>query len=269
MTENITTPSTDPNNGQPDNTQGNDPASSSAGQSPSTSTEAPSQDLPEKFRDKTASEIAQQYVQLEKKLGEQSTEVETARKLKSDMDQVLQVLWKNPKLYEQVERELLRSQDGGLPEIKSPKNEDDGEAENSGKDDDVRSKMVNDTISDFEQKFKISELPSEKRKILNKKIATEFAELRDPSGKKTVAQLIKETPVNQLGKLLEKAYWLAQKDQLVDQDTIPDVASISSMSASSGKADTSHGLSERELKVAQNLGVAPDEYAKNKKKLNS
>lgn len=255
-------------NGQPAAAP-SDPGSSSPGESKAAPTEAHSQELPDNFRGKSATEIADMYQNLEKKMGEQSKELGDVRKLKGDMDQVLQVLWKNPELFQQVERELLRSQGHELPEVRDPKKKGDGEAASTDGNDDIRSEAQTRVIASFEQQFKIQELPSEKRKELNKKIATEFAELRDPEGTKPVSQLIKETPVNQLGKLLEKAYWLSVKDSFVDQGASVDIASIGSMAASSGKADDSHGLSDREAQVARNLGISPEEYAKNKKKLNS
>ena len=89
----------------------------------------------------------------------------------------------------------------------------------------------------------------------------------DFAGHTNVNELIKETPVNQLGKFLEKAYWLAVKDSFVDQGSSLDITSIGGLTASSGKTDTSHGLSDRETKVAQNLGMSPEDYAKNKKKI--
>lgn len=267
MTEQ-TSVNADPQGGQPA-TQTSDPGSSSPGQSQTaTSTEAPSQELPDNFKGKSAVEIASMYQNLEKKLGEQSKEVADVRKLKGDMDQVLQVLWKNPELFQQVERELLRSQGHELPEVRDPKKKGDGEAKSDGNDD-IRNEAQTRVIASFEQQFKIQELPTDKRKELNKRIATEFAELRDPSGNKPVSQLIKETPVDQLGKLLEKAYWLAVKESFVERGNNVDIASISTMSASSGKTDETHGLSDREAQVARNLGMTPEEYAKYKKKLNS
>lgn len=268
MTDEQTTVS-DPVSGQPETTKTSDPESSSSGQSqPVTTTEAPSHELPDNFKGKSATEIASMYQNLEKKMGEQSKEIGDVRKLKNDMDQVLQVLWKNPELFQQVERELLRTQGHELPEVRDPKSGRDGETKKDGNDD-LRSEAQSRVIASFEQQFKIQELPSDKRKELNKRVATEFAELRDPEGKKPVSQLIRETPVNQLGKLLEKAYWLAVKDSFVDQGSSLDIGSIGSMAASSGKADSSNGLSDREAQVARNLGISPEDYAKNKKKINT
>ncbi len=259
-------PGVDPINGQTAPTT-SDPGSSSQGQSQPTSTEAHSQELPENFRGKSAVEIANMYQNLEKKMGEQSKEIGDIRKLKGDMDQVLQVLWKNPELFSQVERELLRSQGHELPEVRDPKSERGAEPKKDGNED-IRSEAQTRVISSFEQKFKIQELPADRRKQLNKQIATEFAELRDPNGNKPVSQLIKETPVDQLEKFLEKAYWLAVKESFVERGTSIDMASIGSLGAGGGKPDTSHGLSDREAQIASKLGVSPEEYAKNKKNLN-
>lgn len=258
--------STVPDQGQTGNQPG-DPASSTAGQSSSTSTEAPSNELPENLRGKSQAEIAQMYASLEKKLGEHSGDLGTLRKYKEEMDQVLRVIWADPDLYRTVERKLKG--DGSLADNVDPGKKGGGEAGDKGKtdsNDDLRKAAVGDILSNFEKDYKITALPEDQKVKLNKKIASEFAELRDPGGNKSVTELINTTPAHQLRKLLDKAYWLAVKDNVTEgNSSIQDLASIGSMSASSSKSDTSFGLTESELKTARNLGVSPEKYAKRKK----
>lgn len=244
-----------------------DPGSSSPGQSSTQPTVAPSQNIPENLRGKTPEQLAEMYTHLEKKLGEQSSEVSTTRKMKEDMQIVLQAIGSDPEIYRKVERRVAELQGGALPETREP-GKGDGEASKPTKDDsDVRKAEQTRAISEFETKFKLTEMPTEKRADLNKKIANELSELADPGGTKSVAQIIADTPVNLLPKYLEKAYWLAQKDALLSGDSsIQDFASIGGMSASSGKSEASDdALTEHELKIAEKLRVDPKKYAKSKK----
>lgn len=236
----------------------------SSGETNKKPSEAPSQ-LPPSLQGKSPEEIAQMYVGLEKKLGEQSKEVGEVRKLKQDMDIVLEVLYKNPHLYKQVEKEIIEMSGGKVDK----KTEGDGEDKKS--DDSVaelRKSEQNRVISEFETQFKIKDLSKEKRSELNAQIARELVELRDPEGKKTVKQVLDEIPVSQLGKYLEKSFWLARKSLLTDESskvTEEDLSSIGSLSASTSKSDSKYGLTESELKTAEKLGVDPEKYAKQKK----
>lgn len=249
-----------------------DPGSSSPGQSQQKpSTEAPSQtNIPENLRGKTPEQLAEMYTNLEKKIGEQSSEVSTVRKMKQDMDIVLQAIWSDPETYRKVERKVAELQGGALPETRTPSGEGDGEAGKAPKKEnsDVRIAEQNRAISEFETKFKLTELPTDKRSDLNKKIANELVELVDPGGKKSVSQVIAETPVHLLPKFLEKAYWLAQKDALLSGGTsLQDFASIGGIPSSSGKSESEDALTEHELKVAQSLRVDPKKYAQSKKNI--
>ena len=103
-----------------------------------------------------------------------------------------------------------------------------------------------------------------------KKVSSELAEMLDPGGKKTIAQVISETSLSRLPKMLENAYFLAHKDSLVDKGKIdPDYASIGSIAtSSSGKSDPINSLTDRERQIAEKLGVKPEKYLERKKEIN-
>lgn len=235
-----------------------------SGETEKKESEAPSK-LPPSLQGKTPEQIAEMYVHLEKKLGEQSDEINTARQLREDIDIVLRALYKNPALYRQVEEEIRQLQ--GIPK-EEKKEKRDGEEVAP---DDVRKAEQNRVIGEFETQFKIKDLSKEKRSELNKRIVQELVEMRDPSGKKTVVQVFNEIPVDQLHKYLEKAFWLARKSVLVDEGssiTEEDLSSIGSLSASSLKSDNKFGLTEGEIKTAERLGVPLEKYAKQKNEKN-
>jgi hypothetical protein len=251
-------------------TKQSDPASSSSGESQMKSTVSPSMDsLPEKLKNKSPQEIAEMYVNLEKTVGTQSKEVSEVRKMKQDMEIVLKAIYQDPELYRKVERNIqkMTSGDSSLQDENGSRR-GNGEAKDSDQgDDDIRASQQNIVIGEFEKKFKLTDLSKEKRQELNQKIALELQEIVDPGGNKPLNKVLKSVRLDQLPKLLEKAYYLAHKDSLFDKgSSAQDLASIGSMSSSSGKSDNKLGLTEREVDVARKLGISPEKYAANKKK---
>jgi len=234
------------------------------------SSEAPS-NLPEKFQGKSPDEIAQAYLELEKKLGEQSGKVGEAEKLRSELDQwrqVGQVLQTNPELYSAVDAALK----GESPDSSKMGKKSDGEAK-EGLDPrivETRRAMQSQIVSDFESKMGLDKLSKDQRKDALDLVSKEFADLVDPSGSKSMQQILDEVSLDRLPKFLENAYWIAYKDKLQDDKSpFQDVASIGSMSSSSAKSEKDAGLTEQERKIASKLGISPDKYLKRKKELSS
>lgn len=224
-------------------------------------------DLPEKLQGKSPQEVAKMYLQLEKKFGEHSKEVEDARQYLKERDILDQAVTRNPELFKMLEKEINT--------LRGSQKTEEGSGE-AGKVDpqvaDLRRAEENRVITDFQQKFAIDKLPSDERQDLMKKISTQFADLVDPGGRKSISQVLTETKLNQLPKLLENSYWLCKKESLMDQGKLPDqdLASIGGISSSSsGKSGTEGGLTERERDIALKLGVEPDKYLKQKQKLQS
>src|SRR3990167_8425854 len=80
--------------------------------------------LPEKFKGKTPEQIAEAYVELERKIGEQSSTVEEAKKLREQTDTLVRAIWSDPDLYRQVEAGVKKFTNGeSLPE-RDPKKGD-------------------------------------------------------------------------------------------------------------------------------------------------
>lgn len=263
-------PEATPTSGQVAPTQ--DPGSSTPGQSLPTTEASKSGNLPEKLKGKTAEEIASMYVNLETEIGKQSSSVAEARKLKQDIDVVLQALQTDPKLMESVRSKVQDYQSGKIAAGSSSDTPGDDKlrGQKSNSVDDIRISEQNRIISDFEKSRGLDKLAPEKRVEVYKQISTELVDLLDPNGTKPLAEILQTVRLDYLPKLLEKAFWLSAKEQLVDKGPLKDdYASIGAMASSNGKAMGSNGLTEHEISVAQKLGVNPEKYAKQKQKLNT
>lgn len=221
-------------------------------------------DLPEKLQGKSVKDIAEMYLGLEKKFGEHSKEVEDARKYLKEREVLDQAVSRNPELYKMLEKEIntLRGRE------QTPEGGGEAGKKTDPQISELRRVEENRAIADFQQKFGIDKLPQEERQDLMKKVSTQFADLLDPGGNKPVSQVLAEAKLDQLPKLFENSYWLVKKDSLMDRGKLPDrdLASIGSLSASSGKSEPSEGLTERERTTALKLGVDPDKYLKQKQK---
>jgi phage I-like protein len=224
-------------------------------------TQAPS-NLPEKFKGKSPEEIADMYLQLEKKFGEHSKEVNDARQYLQERAVINELLAEDKELYSMFETRLKKKY--------TPKDESDGEVKSDPRINDLRKSEENRIIGDFQRTLGIDQMPAEKRIEVMKKVSSELAEMVDPGGNKPIGQIISETSLSKLPKLLENAYFLAYKDSLIDKGKLePDLASIGSIAtASSGKSDPINTLTERERDIAKKLGVSEDKYLERKKQIN-
>ena len=235
--------------------------------------QAPLKDLPEKLKDKSAEEIADMYTNLEKKLGENSKEVEMARKTKDEADKYLsernllaQAVTRNPELYKMLDDELRTIQGGATAESKQGGG---GEAQVTDPQvAELRRAEENRAIADFEYQFGINKLEKSEKQDVMKKVSSQLADLVDPGGTKSMADVLGSIGLEKLPKYLENAYWLANKDSLMDKGKLPDqdTASIGSMASSSGKSDEA-SLTDRERNIANRLGVKPDQYLKQKQEM--
>ncbi len=222
--------------------------------------QAPS-NIPEKFQGKSPEEIVKMYSELEKKFGEHTDEVKSARQYLQEREILNQAIAKNPELYKLLEKEITG--------MYNKPSDGDGEVKADPRVTELRKHEENRIITDFQKEHGIHEMKPDDRNELMKKVSQELAEMLDPGGSKSVGQIISEVSISKLPKMLENAYWLANKEKLVDRgEQSPDMASIGSISyASSGKSDRNK-LTEHEKSIAQKLGVSEEKYLKNKLEIN-
>jgi len=241
--------------------------SGQGGQSTTTEPNKTNQDsnvdnLPEKFKGKTAADIAKSYLDLEKKLGDQSQSVSKTRDQLAQWEKLGKVLEDNPELYKQVEQAIDK-----LSGTKSDTIENDQAPQIK----DIRVTQENLIINEFEKDFGINNLSTEKRDALHNKIGSELADMLDPGGKKTVRQVLDAIPQQRLRQYLEKAYRLASNDDREERARLEGlIENRQNREASFGNiASTSVGtkqgqLTEEERKTAQKMGISEDKYLKHK-----
>jgi len=176
-----------------------------------------------------------------------------------------QVVTRNPEIYKSLEQEINK-----LYGKSDEAQKGDGEAAKiDPRISELRKSEENRIIAEFYKKFGIDQMESENKTEMKKKVSVQLAEMLDPGGNKPISQILSEIKLPQLPKYLENAYWIANKEALMDRGSLnQDMASIGSIStASSGKSDMNKGLTDREKTIAEKLGVDPDKYLKRKQEM--
>lgn len=214
------------------------------------------EDLPEKFKGKSASDIAKSYLELEKKLGSYS---QTEKELQ-DWRQLGKVIKQDPELVKALEAKVAGEQ----------KSEANGKAN-----DDTRNALSNKIVGDFEKDYGIDRLSEDKRREMHKKIGEELADMLDPGGNKTTREILDSINLSRLPQYLGKAYRLATIDDEAEQNRAKGIiqarqnseGTFSSMRSSGGQSQKTT-LSPEEEATAKKLGISPEKYLEQKKKLN-
>jgi len=240
-------------------------------------TEAPLK-LPEKLKGKSAEEITKMYLEAEKKIGEQSTSVSEARKLKEQTDVMLKAIWSNPDLYRQVESGINAYLSGEkLPDTRKKTKPKEGGEEAKGTEmspevADIRKASENRILGEFRKELGYDNLKPKDGQEKFTKTAVVLAELLDPSGKKSVKEIVAGISLDRLPKYLRYAHRIAHSADAVEQAKRSALASaeenkaasIGSFPASSGKAEGKIQLTNRERETASKMGISEEDYAKNK-----
>lgn len=242
-----------------------------------TDTEAPLK-LPKKLQGKSGDEIAKMYLAAEKKIGEQSTSVAEAKKLKADTDVMLRAIWSDPDLYRKVESGINKYLSGKeLPDnrkkIKPKKGDEEAKGTvMSSEVADIRKASENRILTEFRSDLGYDNLPAKESQEKFTKTAVVLAELLDPSGEKSPKEIVKGIPLDQLPKYLRYAHRIAHTADAAQQAKRSALASaeenkaasIGSFPASSGKSKGKIQLTNRERQAASKMGISEEDYAKQK-----
>jgi hypothetical protein len=244
--------------------------------------------VPEKLKGKTAEELAKQYVELEKKLGEQSSEVADARrkaddalKLQADavkarqtLSELTELIYADPERIKAVEAWYAKKgqpanqqspNQNPQPENSTPSNQ------SSPLVDDTRSALQDQIFDEFYAKYGIDKLPVKEKQEALQKVSSEFADMFDPTGRKTITQIVSERPLKSLRRDLERAYRLShvvavdnQQSGLAQEQN--NQAAIGSLSGATIREDQIR-LTPQEEQMAKNLGISPEKYLMRKKEV--
>jgi hypothetical protein len=197
-------------------------------------------------------ELAKAYKESQTKIGEQGEEVRSVREFMSVAEPVFEVLKKDEKLREAVEKKLVNQEDD------SPKADAKDKAIDQ---DEVRDSTREMLRLQFETKHNFSKLPASEQSKLRAEIGKVINELTGTD--------FNRIDLRRLGPTLENAYTLA-KSRITDKSTQEAIAeaekddgALSSMPSSGGKDVKT--LSQEEATVAEKLGLTRDEYISGKK----
>jgi hypothetical protein len=245
------------------------PKSSSEGQTSAKTTEALS-NQPEKFQGKTTEELIKMYGELERKLGEQSSLVSEARKLKENQEILAKAIYSDPKIAKSVEQAVTALY-GSDTETSGKKGDEEAARTVDPQVADLRRASENRVIAEFSTHYGFEKMKPDERQDMMKKVGSKLADMVDPSGKLSMAEVISNISLERLPVMLEDAYWLANKDNIIDKGSLPqDVASIGRFSSSTSKSEGQEvQLTDKERDIAAKLGVKLDNYLKQKQQLKS
>lgn len=250
------------------------PESSSSGKAQEGSTEAP-------LKFKSHEEAERSYKELERKLGEHSKEVEEARKLKDQTEVMLKAIWSDPDTYRQVESAINKFVSGEeLPDTRKPdKKGGEGAKGTSVSPEmaDLRKAEENRILGEFNRELGYDSLPDKERQEKFTQTAVVLAELLDPSGKKSVKEIVNSISLDKLPKYLRYAHRVAHTQEIAEQakrsalisNEENRAASIGSFAASSGKTGSGVTLTNREREVARKMHISEEDYLKQKVKIQS
>lgn len=245
---------TTPDNGDAGKVDGNSPA--------------PSQ-IPEKFQGKTDTEIIKMYGELERKMGENSNELGNLRSYKDKYEALERFYEQHPEAYEALEKAAKANKDAdGKNKSDAPENKESGGANPAT--DQNRRYLESNIVNEFSRNYGLDNLKSEEKKDMLQKVGNKLLQMVDPTGRKSVDQVLSEIPLENLNGFLEDAYFLVNKNKIVNSSSSPEnsFASIGVFPTStlkSGSQQTS--LTNEEKVAAKKMGISEEKYLARKKQL--
>lgn len=262
-----------------------------AGQAGKTEGDAHSQEfqVPDKLKGKSSEELAKSYLELEKKLGEQSKEVGDARKKVDDALTLQKAANDDRKLLSEL-TELIYSDPERVKTLESWYASKSGQSDNQQSNGqqskpgnsqpssqpsqevlDTRRAMQDQIFDDFYAKHGIDKLPSKEKQEALQRVSSEFADLFDSTGKKTVSQIVNERSLSSLRRDLDKAYKLSGLSE--DENMQGALAQVQNDQAAIGGLQ-GHAVREDQIKLnaaeedmAKKLGITPEKYLQRKKEI--
>lgn len=242
-----------------------DPANPDNPQNPAP--QAPADNLPEKFKGKSAEEIASSYLELEKKFSETSKEAGLTKKQLQDLKALEQFIDNDPESLT-----FLKSRIQGKKQ--TPAQNDNPAADQRY---DRLSQDLSDTklatqasiFEKFEGKYGLNDSDADPE--MKSKIGNTIKQMVNPKSSKNPADIIATIPLDTLPMYLENAYKLVTSEDQKEQTRRKTLAqarqnadaTFSSLSSSSIAKD-SKTLTNDEKKVARGLGLTEEKYLKQK-----
>lgn len=209
------------------------------------------QQVPNKFEGKSTEEVVKAYEELSKKIGSQGEEIGKTRKEKEELEKQIknlnylaQVIEADEDLFKAVEAKIK-----GTPEDKPTQP------------DDVRQTITGNVIKEFEQKFGLDRLESEKAQAIRTAIGQKVERLTGKS--------INDIPLSQLAETLESGYTLATQNDREEQARLRGIAEARENREaefgsipSSGVNATQVTLTPGQKEAARKLNISEADYIK-------
>jgi len=227
-------------------------------------------ELQRKIEGKSNQEIVKMYGELERKMGEASTNIEQRDQLIKQMNVVLAAIGKNPDREKMVKAWIKEVSEGSDGEDKKEENIE------TIKVNDTRKALENDIIRKFEGRYGLDKMAGEEKKGAHMKIGQALWDLVDPEGKyKSYDEMMDHVPLQKLDKMLENAYWISNRDIISEKVRLQDeakrreanggaIGSISSVNIGQSDEIT---MSTEEIKAAEKLGISKEKWIERKKQI--
>lgn len=205
---------------------------------------------------------------LAEELGKLKAENEALKTYQQKVEPVIQTIWSDEALLKQA-TEVHNKRLGITPE----EPEDDQPLENpedvkiTNKVNELRNSEVSDKINNFYVRHGVDKLDDENKKNINIKVGTILMEMLDPmNNKKDLKEVLEDVPLLKLDKFLEDAYYLATKNDQKQEESSQSLGIIGSLTSQSINPD-SLTLSEKERKVASQMGISEEKFLARKKEI--
>ena len=202
-------------------------------------------------------------------LGKLKAENEALKNYQQKVDPVIQTIWSDEELFKKTtdvhnKRLGITPQDPEedkseiLPEV----------TKITGQVNELRNSEVSDKINNFYTRHGVDKLDDENKKNINIKVGTILMEMLDPmNNKKDLKEVLEDVPLIKLDKFLEDAYYLATKnDQKAQEASSQSLGIIGSLTSQSINPD-SLTLTEKERKVASQMGISEEKFLARKKEI--
>lgn len=239
-------------------------------------TPPPNQDaLPEKFRGKSAEEIAASYAELEKKHTQLSQDHSLTKKERDDLKALESFIDNDPDSFKYLQSRIEARKSGKTtPETPAQPQNDPRVSRLEAELNDTRLSTQSGIFEKFEGKYGLREETDDTKEIKTR-IGNTIKQMVAPKSPKTPAEIIATLPLDVLPQYLENAYKLATADdekervrrKTIAQTRMNQDATFSDSPSTSLRENTT-SLTAEEKKVARGLGITEEKYLSQKKSLN-
>lgn len=212
-------------------------------------------------------------VAMAKELGETKAKLEAAQARVEQLEPVIQTIYSDEELLKKT-TDIHNKRTGVTPKDEPKKDDKIATTPVSATELDNRNAIIKTAVDKFSIDKGIDKLDKDKQTEINTKVGAELKEMLDPMGNKTLQQIMETVSVTKLPQFLEKAYFLATRNEQIEsakaegkkQATSESMGIIGSIPSSS--LETSDvTLSNKERDIAKKQGISEEKYLENKKEI--